>query len=728
MRKRLISILLVLCIAVALMPSTYAYSGKGYTLTVTSIKAKIDELYEILGGTYFNVEHKATGCGSSYASDHGLGCCSLANIVKQTWFKNLFGTLSTSNVPSSYGLGSTSYTRSAYSCVGFAHFAEWYIFNSGANTKVDVVKVGDYSYTYENMKKYARSGDILRFDNSHSAIIYSVTETGVNVLDCNWPADYNGKVAKHKIAYTKYNKVAISREEHQSKKHTNYFYGNFSGKNYIIDTDFTSTELDTENWVNKDDTVSAISVDTVETCGGYNSLRLDNFAPGGTDSKYLSVGTITQKSQQHSGFCGDNRSFTLSFWAKSSNAGTTLRFGWGYESHGAYRAVTLTNQWQKYTVPMNKELIFSKWIHIYAEQAGSVWLAQLQLEDGTTATDFVPEHENVYMTKTYTEGNTYSLPDPPSRPGYTFDGWFNRARGGTQITSETGIKTLDYCLYAHWTALLSITGQPDNARVNVGETAVFSVEAQGPGLTYQWYYRTTPNDTWTAVSAASGKTSNYSLTTAARHNGYQYYCRVTSDTGEYMDSETVTLTVVTVPPVITAQPSNVTKTVGQTASFKVSATGATGYQWYYRTPSNGAWTAVSASSGKTATYTLTVAERHNGYQYRCKVTNSADSVYSDIVTLTVNSKPVITAQPSNVTVAEGNTATFKVSATGATSYQWYYSKDNGTTWTAVSAASGKTSTYSLTTAARHNGYRYYCKVTNSNGSANSATVTLTVNS
>ncbi len=59
------------------------------------------------------------------------------------------------------------------------------------------------------------------------------------------------------------------------------------------------------------------------------------------------------------------------------------------------------------------------------------------------------------------------------------------------------------------------------------------------------------------------------------------------------------------------------------------------YQWYYRTGSGGEWKAVSAASGKTATYTLTTAARHNGYQYRCLVKNAAGKVYSSIVKLTV---------------------------------------------------------------------------------------------
>ena len=269
-----------------------------------------------------------------------------------------------------------------------------------------------------------------------------------------------------------------------------------------------------------------------------------------------------------------------------------------------------------------------------------------------------------------------------------------------------------------------ITTQPKSMTADAGSTASFKVVATG-AESYQWYYRTSSTGSWTKVSAASGKTANYSLTTAARHNGYQYRCKVTNPAGSVYPN-TVTLTVNS-KPVITTQPTNATVTAGSTASFSVTATGATSYQWYYRTTSSGSWTTVAASSGKTSTYKLTAAAKHNGYQYRCKVTNSAGSVYSNTVTLTVNGKPAITAQPTSKTVNAGSTAQFKVTATGATSYQWYYRTSSTGSWTAVAASSGKTSTYKLTAAARHNGYQYRCLVKNASGSVYSNTVTLTVN-
>ena len=210
---------------------------------------------------------------------------------------------------------------------------------------------------------------------------------------------------------------------------------------------------------------------------------------------------------------------------------------------------------------------------------------------------------------------------------------------------------------------------------------------------------------------------------AARHNGYQYRCLVANSVGSVY-SNTVTLTV-NCKPVITTQPTSKKVNEGAKATFKVVASGATSYQWYYRKTSTSAWTAVS-NNGTSATYTLTVAARHNGYQYRCLVANSVGSVYSNTVTLTVNCKPVITTQPTSKKVNEGAKATFKVVASGATSYQWYYLKLGKTTWEAVSN-NGTSASYTLTTAARHNGYKYRCKVSNNAGSVYSNTVTLTVN-
>ncbi|MFA5417482.1 MAG: PKD domain-containing protein [Bacteroidales bacterium] len=80
--------------------------------------------------------------------------------------------------------------------------------------------------------------------------------------------------------------------------------------------------------------------------------------------------------------------------------------------------------------------------------------------------------------------------------------------------------------------------------------------------------------------------------------------------------------------------------------------------------------------------------------------------------------PVITQQPSDVTVLEGGSFTLTCSGINVVSYQWY----NGTT-----PISGATSTnYTVSIATLPDAGSYYCELTNEYGSVNSNTVTVTV--
>lgn len=69
-----------------------------------------------------------------------------------------------------------------------------------------------------------------------------------------------------------------------------------------------------------------------------------------------------------------------------------------------------------------------------------------------------------------------SLPTP-KRPGYTFDGWFTSAAGGTQITAKNTVTvTENHMLYAHWAEepvtlmLVTVETLPDITDYMVGDT------------------------------------------------------------------------------------------------------------------------------------------------------------------------------------------------------------------------------------------------------------------
>ena len=174
-------------------------------------------------------------------------------------------------------------------------------------------------------------------------------------------------------------------------------------------------------------------------------------------------------------------------------------------------------------------------------------------------------------------------------------------------------------------------------------------------------------------------------------------------------------------PVITTQPSNQMATVGQTATFSVTATGTAllRYQW-----KKGVTVITGATAATYTTPAVTTAD--NGASFQVVVTNSAGSATSNSATLTVNAalvKPSITQQPSNQTVTAGQTATFSVTATGTAplSYQWQQS-------TMPIAGATLASYTTPAVAASDNGSQFRVVVTNLTGSTTSNSATLTVGS
>ena len=227
-------------------------------------------------------------------------------------------------------------------------------------------------------------------------------------------------------------------------------YLNYSNKNYILGSDFH--DLDKNNYFSSDDDYQALSVDTENTHDGYNSLKIENIQAGAPDKSAI-IRTLTMGASNHGDYVGDDRPMTLSFYAKASSNNTKMYFRWGYESTNDASSVTLTTDWQKYTIRMDKKVAYDMYLHFYADKAGTVWISELQLEDGKEATDFVAETEGLYTSI----GNTYELkdigyelPEDPVRDGYIFDGWYTQAQGGEKITDETDVLNGNFHVYAHW--------------------------------------------------------------------------------------------------------------------------------------------------------------------------------------------------------------------------------------------------------------------------------------
>ena len=179
-------------------------------------------------------------------------------------------------------------------------------------------------------------------------------------------------------------------------------------------------------------------------------------------------------------------------------------------------------------------------------------------------------------------------------------------------------------------------------------------------------------------------------------------------------------------PAITTQPANQSACVGTTATFNVTATGT--YQWQLSTNGGGTWANISGAT--TASYTTAAATTAmNSYQYRVNVTGQCGTTTSSVATLTVNTAPAITTQPTSLSLCSGSAASFTVAGTGtALTYQWQVSTDAGATWNNISAANAATYTIAAV-ATTDNNKQFRCVVSGTcTPAVNSNAATLLVSS
>ena len=179
---------------------------------------------------------------------------------------------------------------------------------------------------------------------------------------------------------------------------------------------------------------------------------------------------------------------------------------------------------------------------------------------------------------------------------------------------------------------------------------------------------------------------------------------------------------------ILTQPKSAIVTMGSNVTFTVTAAGATNlyYQWIF----TGSVT-NSANDFTNSSLIITNVQFTNAGSFQVIVSNSFNSVTSDIVTLTVNpvsnSVPVITQPPQSQTVASNATASFSVTATGTAPlfYQWQFM--NGSPpflFTPIAGATNRVLT--ITNAQTTNQGFYLVVVTNNFGSTSSVSATLTI--
>lgn len=149
-----------------------------------------------------------------------------------------------------------------------------------------------------------------------------------------------------------------------------------------------------------------------------------------------------------------------------------------------------------------------------------------------TTTSIYTSYGHATSTCPYSSGRT--LPTP-TRSGYTFDGWYTAASGGTLFTADTVCSSYyDFTLYAHWTAIPAVSYKVNHYQQNVSGSGYTLAETQSLS-------GTSGSQVSPAVRSYTGFTSPAVQTAAIRSDGTtvvsyyysrnQYTVTIKGDTG-----------------------------------------------------------------------------------------------------------------------------------------------------------------------------------------------------
>ncbi len=252
----------------------------------------------------------------------------------------------------------------------------------------------------------------------------------------------------------------------------------------------------------------------------------------------------------------------------------------------------------------------------------------------------------------------------------------------------------------------TISAQPQNQTVTQGQTANFSVTAEGTApLLYQWQRSGTnlPGATGATLAILNAQTSDAGT-----------YRIVISNSVGFIVSQDAMLTV-GVPASVSVPPQSQLAVAGATVQFTVTAGGTAPFAYQWRKEG------VNLNGQNGPLLTLNNVQPVNAGNYSVVVTNSFGSATSAVAVLTIVVPPTITDDPTNRTVLENDPVTFFAAATGTAplAYQW---RKDGINIPGANAAS-----YALAAAQLSDEGAYSVVVTNLGGSATSLPAVLTVN-
>jgi alpha-tubulin suppressor-like RCC1 family protein len=253
---------------------------------------------------------------------------------------------------------------------------------------------------------------------------------------------------------------------------------------------------------------------------------------------------------------------------------------------------------------------------------------------------------------------------------------------------------------------------PKAAAVQEGESAQFSVRANGAGLSYQWLRN------GVEVPSATSPLMQLQAVSAADHNS-RFQVRVSNAQGSAVSNEALlVVSAKPVVPLLTTAPLDQWVVAGQNAVFAATATGSgpLTYQWLR----NG----VAVPGATEPIYALPAQLSDDGARFSLTVSNAGGSVTSPSVLLRVFATqipPVIAAAPANVQALAGGNALFAVSVIGTGPFEYQWLRDG----TPITGATSPQLTLTQVQLGDHNA-QFAVRVSNAAGNVVSAPAALLV--
>jgi len=239
--------------------------------------------------------------------------------------------------------------------------------------------------------------------------------------------------------------------------------------------------------------------------------------------------------------------------------------------------------------------------------------------------------------------------------------------GSLSTQSAKTLSVIETDTYKHYNTLTStplvILEHPTSISALEGDNVQLDVLASASkSISYQWLKDGLTLDNETSESLFLDSVS------ASSTGVYSVIVKTSTESIESL-SALVSVETSISPVSIVTHPSSVVATEGDSISFKVIAEGDTplSYQWQ-----KGGSVLINETSSSITLHPITLSDAGT---YSALISNNFSSVQSNFADLTVLPaiEPImITEQPTNVIINEGNAASFSISATGGgfISYQW----------------------------------------------------------